>query len=71
MKTECMVVKCDRCGVEVRLERLDGGGTNIIKYAHLDSDWTRIEGKDLCPCCSDVYANMIKDFMNPIVKRHD
>lgn len=59
---------CDRCGAHVFLRCLgelsmNGGFTRYAKYEDFPDGWMMNGERDLCPKCSKLYRNMIKQFM--------
>lgn len=68
MQTEGKKIKCDRCGLEVFVEKrkelvADGGFTRNKIYEPAER-WTIHGEKDLCPACSKQLQQVIDKFWN-------
>lgn len=60
-RTMYTVIRCDRCGAEVRLDR----STNVRNFTHTHGDtrWGAVDEIDLCPACNEQYTEMMRKFM--------
>lgn len=64
-------LKCDRCGKEVFLERIDtkefdGGFGRKDVYQNPPAGWIYKNGVgDLCPECGQMFNTMLNEFLHP------
>lgn len=61
------IVTCDRCDKQITLKRLerkdlDGGYSHRDIYENTPDGWSRVDGKDLCPVCSDILDDLLEKF---------
>lgn len=56
------MIICDRCGKSIFLNRLndrifDGGFTRSEQYEDTPQGWERINNKNICPECNEVFKS--------------
>ena len=49
------ILACDRCGKTVFMEEKEDG-------FEIPEGWTMAAGKDICPACSEDFAQVLKQF---------